>query len=232
MNEQKRVEPPDPFEERSRALFLESVEGLDFALPRWRPPFPRKTEAPSKVPAIMAEKPMKTRMAAQWPSTLATIAHKRDSPGASRTARFGFAMRFRGAVQSCHKVGLCPAPRGWYHEWMVTLTERAAEHVLALMREDPEALGSFQRQHALVARPILHERRAAAQPVGEIADGERVSFGGIVFHDDAEIRQHQERRPPRAGRNEQEGAVVAMGKRLSSGAPHAEILPFAHRHLL
>ena len=29
---------------------------------------------------------------------------------------------------------------GWYHESMVRLTERAAEHVLALMREDPEAL--------------------------------------------------------------------------------------------
>src|SRR5580693_5053389 len=34
------------------------------------------------------------------------------------------------------------------------------------------------REHALVARPILHERRAAAQPVGEIADGERISLGG------------------------------------------------------
>ena len=33
--------------------------------------------AASRVPAIMAEKPMKTRIAAQWPSTLATIAHKR-----------------------------------------------------------------------------------------------------------------------------------------------------------
>jgi iron-sulfur cluster assembly accessory protein len=32
------------------------------------------------------------------------------------------------------------APGGWYHEAMVRLTERAAEHVLALMREDPEAL--------------------------------------------------------------------------------------------
>src|SRR5271169_3338416 len=42
-------------------------------------------------------------------------------------------------------------------------------------------------EHALVARPSLHERRAAAQPVGEIADGQRISFGGIVFHDDAEI---------------------------------------------
>src|SRR3954467_10740425 len=30
--------------------------------------------------------------------------------------------------------------RGWYDGSMVTLTERAAEHVLALMREDPEAL--------------------------------------------------------------------------------------------
>src|SRR5579862_6994455 len=88
-----------------------------------------------------------------------------------------------------------------------------------------------EREHALVARPILHERRAAAQPVGEIADGERVSFGGIVFHDDAEILQHQERRPASAGGNEQEGAVVAMRERLVAGAPYAEILPFAHRHL-
>src|SRR5580704_3202974 len=40
------------------------------------------------------------------------------------------------------------------------------------------------RQYALVARPILHERRAAAQPVGEITDGQRVGFGRIVFHDD------------------------------------------------
>jgi hypothetical protein len=32
MNEQESVEPRDAFEERSRALFLESVDGLDFAL--------------------------------------------------------------------------------------------------------------------------------------------------------------------------------------------------------
>jgi iron-sulfur cluster assembly protein len=53
---------------------------------------------------------------------------------------FGLPMRVFGAVLGCHKVEVYRAPRGWYHEWMVTLTERAAEHVLALMREDPEAL--------------------------------------------------------------------------------------------
>ena len=33
-----------------------------------------------------------------------------------------------------------PSPGEWYDGYMVTLTERAAEHVLALMSEDPEAL--------------------------------------------------------------------------------------------
>jgi hypothetical protein len=32
MNEQLPVQPPDPFEARSRALFHESVDGLDYAL--------------------------------------------------------------------------------------------------------------------------------------------------------------------------------------------------------
>ena len=32
MNERHSVEPRDSFEERSRALFLESADGLDFAL--------------------------------------------------------------------------------------------------------------------------------------------------------------------------------------------------------
>src|SRR5580693_1202006 len=39
-----------------------------------------------------------------------------------------------------------------------------------------QLIALVEREHALVARPILHERRAAAQPVGEIADGQRVSF--------------------------------------------------------
>src|SRR6185312_7054996 len=43
------------------------------------------------------------------------------------------------------------------------------------------------REHRFVARPSLHERRAAVQPIGQMADGERVSLGWIVFHDDAEI---------------------------------------------
>src|SRR3984957_13024397 len=72
-----------------------------------------------------------------------------------------------------------------------------------------------------------HVRVVAVTP-----DGERVSFGGIVFHDDAEIGQHQECRPPRAGGQQEKGTIVAMRKRLVAGAPHAEILPFAHRHLL
>src|ERR1700686_5184286 len=41
-----------------------------------------------------------------------------------------------------------------------------------------QLIALVERQHALVARPILHERRAAAQSVGEASDGQRVSFGG------------------------------------------------------
>ena len=85
----------------------------------------------------MAEKPMKTRMAAQWPSTLATIAHKHP-PGRGREWRIRLSEAVSAIASSCHKVS-GPGPGGWYDEVMVSLTERAAEHVLALMREDPEA---------------------------------------------------------------------------------------------
>ena len=38
------------------------------------------------------------------------------------------------------------------------------------------------REHRLVARPGLHDRLAAAQPVGEVADRQRVGLRRIVFH--------------------------------------------------
>ena len=57
-----------------------------------------------------------------------------------------------------------------------TSKPRCASMLLQLV-----ALGA--REHALVARPGLHERPAAAQPVGEMADGERIGLGRIVFHD-------------------------------------------------
>ena len=69
-----------------------------------------------------------------------------------------------------------------------------------------------EREHALVARPGLHERRAAAHAVGKMADGKRIGFGGIVFHDDAEIFQHQESRAPRAGRQQQKRAILGTRK--------------------
>src|SRR5712692_6237279 len=43
------------------------------------------------------------------------------------------------------------------------------------------------REHALVPRPGLRERLPAAQPVADIADGERIGLGRIVFDDRAEI---------------------------------------------
>src|SRR5688572_26095231 len=36
-----------------------------------------------------------------------------------------------------------------------------------------------EREHPLVARPGLHERRFAAEAVGEMADGERIGLGRI-----------------------------------------------------
>ena len=52
-------------------------------------------------------------------------------------------------------------------------------------------------QHPFVARPGMQHRAAAAHAVGQIAGAERVSLGGIVFHDDAEILQDQKSRTAR-----------------------------------
>src|SRR5262245_20205392 len=63
----------------------------------------------------------------------------------------------------------------------------------------------FARQRPLLARPALGERLAAAQPVGQVPDRQGVGFGRIVFHDDAEIVEHEEAGTARAGGNEQVG---------------------------
>src|SRR6266403_299387 len=55
-----------------------------------------------------------------------------------------------------------------------------------------EPLGA--RQFPCLPWPWLHERRAAAQTVGEVADRQRIGFRRIVFHDHPEILQHQEAR--------------------------------------
>ena len=88
------------------------------------------------------------------------------------------------------------------------------------------------RQHRLVARPRLHERLAAAQPVGEMADRQRIGLRRVVFHDDAEVVQHQEARPLIAGRHQQIGLLVRMRKRLAAGALDAVRFPFGERELL
>ena len=72
--------------------------------------------------------------------------HAGDDSTQARLARRGANGVFRLAEaisRRCARLSQSRALRGlrgWYHEGMVTLTERAAEHVLALMREDPEAL--------------------------------------------------------------------------------------------
>src|SRR3954471_16076293 len=88
-----------------------------------------------------------------------------------------------------------------------------------------------QCQHRLMTRPRLHERVAAAQPVGEMADRHRIGLRRIVFHDDAEVVQHQEARTLIAGRHQQIGFLVQPEKRLATGALDAMALPFGEREL-
>ncbi len=81
------------------------------------------------------------------------------------------------------------------------------------------------RQHTLLPRPLSHERRAAAQAVRKVADGERIRLGRIVAHDGAEVSEHQEARPVRTSRCEQECLVAGARKRLAAGTLDAEMLP-------
>ena len=81
------------------------------------------------------------------------------------------------------------------------------------------------RQLALLPRPGLDERRPAAEPVGEMADRQRIGFRRVVFQDDAEILHHQEGGTRGAGRRQQIGLVVRARERLVVGAQYAELLP-------
>src|SRR6184192_701369 len=75
---------------------------------------------------------------------------------------------------------------------------------------------------AFVPRPRLHEMLPAAQSVREMADGKRVGLGRVVFHDDAEILQHQKTRALRPRRHQQIGAVLRARECLATGAPRSE----------
>src|SRR6201999_886306 len=86
------------------------------------------------------------------------------------------------------------------------------------------------REHTLVARPVLHEGAGSAQTIGKVTDGQRISLGGIVFHDDAEIRQHQEAGPLDARRHQQKGAVIRPRKRLPVRTADAVALPVTDGH--
>src|SRR6187401_1142068 len=55
------------------------------------------------------------------------------------------------------------------------------------------------RQNTLISWPVLYERATAAQAVRQVPDRQGVSFSGVVFHDDAEVREHQEAGPLHAG---------------------------------
>ena len=85
-------------------------------------------------------------------------------------------------------------------------------------------------QHALVARPTLRERPCPAQPVGQMADRQRVGFGRVVLHDRLEVRQHQKSRALHAGRHQHEGRVAMPREWLAVGTGDAATLPFADGH--
>ena len=88
------------------------------------------------------------------------------------------------------------------------------------------------RQHPFLPRPGLHERRPAAQAVGEMADRQRIGLRRVVFHDHPEILQHQEAGPLRAGRRQQIGLLGRIRERLAVGPLHSLALPLRDRHRL
>src|SRR6266536_6208005 len=105
-------------------------------------------------------------------------------------------------------------------------------HVEAVQRQPLLQLVALREaEHALVARPWLHQRPLAAQAVGEMADGERIGLRGVVAHDHPEIAEHQERRAAGAGRHQQVGAVRRARKCLAADPVDAESLPLLHHEL-
>src|SRR5262249_8268754 len=86
------------------------------------------------------------------------------------------------------------------------------------------------RQHTLIPRPILQEGAAASQTVSEVPDCQRIGLGRVVFHDDAEVVEHQEARSPNARWYQQESLFVGSRERLPVGAPDSLPFPFAKAH--
>src|SRR4029079_6554558 len=86
------------------------------------------------------------------------------------------------------------------------------------------------RQNALISRPVLRKRAPAAQPVRQMPDRQSVSLGGVVFHDDAEVRQHQKAGALYAGGHQQKRMVVRSWERMTVRAPDAVTFPLADRY--
>src|SRR5262245_10149882 len=97
-----------------------------------------------------------------------------------------------------------------------------------------EQLLKFQtlrpRQNTLVTWPVLGERAPAAQPVCQMSDRQGVSFGGIVFHNDTEIREHQEAWPLHAGRHQQKRMIIRSREWMAVRTTDTVTFPFADGH--
>src|SRR5437016_4914157 len=94
----------------------------------------------------------------------------------------------RKAIRNVPGRGLEPAESHAGPQAKVTV--RLAD-VVATPRQQFLQLPTFgPRENPLMPGPRLDKGVATAQPIGQIANRERIGFRGVVFHDRAEVRQH------------------------------------------
>ena len=79
------------------------------------------------------------------------------------------------------------------------------------------ALGAGEA--GVVGWPRRGEWRPAAQPVGEVGNGQPVALGGVVAVDHVEIAGHQKGRAARSGRQQQAGSLPGARPLLVNGRP-------------
>src|SRR5262245_19574454 len=96
-------------------------------------------------------------------------------------------------------------------------------------QEKLQFLTFLQRQRRLVLGPCRLERTETAQPVGEMADRERVGIGIVVTFDHFEVGENEEHGSAVAGGKEQARLVARPGKGLAADALDAELVPLAER---
>jgi hypothetical protein len=120
MKEQDSVQPRDAFEERSRALFLESVDGLDFALRS------RLTQARSAALEAAARRP-------SWFSRIGLLA----PAGVTAAAVLG-AFLWLGSPLSQHAVTVANDQSNLEDLELVASTDEGSGDALDMLQDDIE----------------------------------------------------------------------------------------------